>query len=138
MTAGPLGLVGSGEFTPATEAVDLRLLEGRPQRAVYLPTAAAPEGEEVFQRWATMGARHYERLGVDAALLPVRTRADADDPALAAQLDGAGLIYLSGGDPVYLAATLSGSAVGEAMRVAWMSGTAVAGCSAVAVALMSH
>src|SRR5207237_49542 len=42
--AGPIALVGSGEFLPAMEAVDAALLAGRPARAVFLPTAAGAEG----------------------------------------------------------------------------------------------
>src|SRR5207302_7477058 len=113
-------------------------LEGRPRRVVFLPTAAAPEGEAVLAKWVGMGLDHYARLGVEATPLMVRTRDDAASAALAAEIAGAGLIYLSGGDPAYLAATLTGSAVGEAIRDAWTAGTAVAGCSAGAVALMSQ
>ena len=42
---------------------------------------------------------HYSRLGVEAVPLQVLDRAGADDPALAGQVAGAGLVYLSGGNP---------------------------------------
>ena len=132
---GPVGLVGSGEFTPATEEVDTTLLAGRPQRVVFLPTAAAPEGPTTIEYWVDLGRRHYQRLGVPAAALMVLDRDDADDAALAAKVDGAGLVYLSGGTPTYLAATLVGTRVGDAIRDAWQRGAAVAGCSAGAIAL---
>ena len=138
MASTPVGLVGSGEFTPATEAVDLELLKGRPQRVVFLPTAAAPEGETTLRYWTDLGTTHYRRLGIPAQPLMVRTREDAFSAALAAEIEGAGLIYLSGGDPAYLAATVTGTAVGDAIREAWTKGTAVAGCSAGAVALMER
>lgn len=47
----------------------------------------------------------------------------------------AGLVYLSGGNPGYLADTLRGSAVLKAMMDAWAAGAALAGCSAGAMAL---
>jgi cyanophycinase len=50
---------------------------------------------------------------------------------------GAGLIYLSGGSPSYLAATLRGTRVWEAIVDAWRGGAALAGCSAGAMALTS-
>jgi cyanophycinase-like exopeptidase len=56
---------------------------------------------------------------------------------LAAQVAGAGLIYLSGGHPAYLAGTLSGTAVWAAIVAAWREGAALAGCSAGAMALTS-
>jgi cyanophycinase-like exopeptidase len=132
---GAIALVGSGEFTPATEAVDVTLLEGRPARVVFLPTAAAPEGAETLEHWVGLGTGHYRRLGVDAVPLMVLTREDADDPTLANQVGGAGLIYLSGGNPTYLARTVAGTRVGAAIRDAWEAGCAVAGCSAGAIAL---
>jgi cyanophycinase len=133
--SGRVGLVGSGEFTPATEQVDTALLEGVPRRVVYLPTAAALEGTERIAYWVDLGRAHYERLGVDATPLMVLDRRDADSADLAAQVEGAGLVYLSGGDPTHLASTLVGSRVGDAILAAWRNGCSVAGCSAGAIAL---
>ena len=116
---GPIGLVGSGEFLPAMEAVDSALLAGRPARAVFLPTAAAPEGPESVAHWLGLGTDHYRRLGVEPVPLRVLDRDDADDPALASEVAGAGLVYLSGGNPGYLADTLRDTAVLEAIRAAW-------------------
>ncbi len=134
--SGRVGLVGSGEFTPATEQVDEVLLEGVPRRVVFLPTAAALEGPVRVAYWVELGLAHYQRLGVDPTPLMVLDRHDADSPDLAAQVAGAGLVYLSGGDPTHLAATLVGSRVGDAILQAWHSGSSVAGCSAGAIALM--
>ena len=138
MSAGPVALVGSGEFTPAMEDVDRELLEGRPQRVVFLPTAAAPEGEKSIAHWVDLGRLHYTRLGVEAVPLLVLDRVGADDADLASAIAGAGLIYLSGGDPTYLAATLLHTRVGDAIVAAWQNGAAVAGCSAGAVALTDY
>jgi cyanophycinase-like exopeptidase len=133
--SGPIALVGSGEFLPVMEEVDRHLLQGRPGRAVFLPTAAAQEGEERWRYWIDLGMSHFQRLGVVAEPLEVRDRADADRGDLAVRIAGAGLVYLSGGDPGYLATTLRDTAVGRAITDAWHAGAAIAGCSAGAVAL---
>jgi cyanophycinase len=132
--AGPLALVGSGEYTDAMLDVDRDLLDGRPPRYVQIPTAAAPEGPARLGYWIDLGRRHAERLGVEAVPLVVRDRAEADDPAVADQVAGAGLIYLSGGRPTFLADTLRGTALWRAIDQAWRAGAAVAGCSAGAMA----
>jgi cyanophycinase-like exopeptidase len=44
-------------------------------------------------------------------------------------------VYLSGGSPSYLASTLRGTLVWQAVRRAWEGGAALAGCSAGAMAL---
>jgi cyanophycinase len=134
---GPVALVGSGEFLAVTEAVDAALLEGRPRRAVVLPTAAAREGDARMSYWLDLGRTHYEAMGVEPVLLDVRTREDADDPATAARLEGVGLVYLSGGDPHHLSETLAGTALWGAIVAAWKEGAALAGCSAGAMALTS-
>jgi cyanophycinase-like exopeptidase len=89
------------------------------------------------ERWHKLGIAQAKRLGVQAVVVPVNTRADADDPSMAAQIAGAGLVYLSGGDPAYLATTLRDSAVWGAIVAAWCAGSALAGCSAGAIALTS-
>ena len=137
MSPGPLALVGSGEYLPVMAGVEGLLLDGRPPRYVQLPTAAAPEGELSLKRWLDLGAAQAERLGVEQVPLLVRDRAEADAPDLAAQVAGAGLIYLSGGNPTYLAQTLRGTRVWQAIEAAWREGTALAGCSAGAIALTS-
>ncbi len=133
--AGPIALVGSGEFLAGMEAVDAALLAGRSPRAVFLPTASAPEGPERVDYWIRLGTEHYHRLGVEPVPLTVLDRRDADDPAKAAAVAGAGLVYLSGGNPGYLADTLRGTAVLEAIVAVWRAGAALAGCSAGACAL---
>jgi cyanophycinase len=132
---GPLALVGAGEYLEAMAPVEAALLEGRPPRYVQLATAAVPDGPEVVARWHRLGREQAERLGVDAVVLGVASRADADDPVLASQVAGAGLVYLSGGHPGFLADTLRDSAVWAAIVEAWRGGAALAGCSAGAMAL---
>ncbi len=134
---GPVALVGSGEYLEAMTELEGRLLAGRPPRYVQIPTAAAPEGEHVLARWLALGADQAERLGAEQVAVVARDRHDADDPDLAAQVAGAGLIYLSGGNPSYLATTLRDTALWRAILAAWRNGAALAGCSAGAMAITS-
>jgi cyanophycinase len=127
--------VGSGEYLDVMVEVDRGLLAGRPARAVFLPTAAAEEGEGSVGRWLDLGARHFERMDVEPVPLRVLTREDAQREDLAALVAGAGLVYLSGGNPGYLASTLRDTLVWSAIVEAWRGGTALAGCSAGACAL---
>jgi cyanophycinase len=133
--AAPIALVGSGEFLPVMEPLDRELLAGRAPALAFLPTAAGEEGSDRVDYWLRLGEAHARRLGVEPVPVPALTRADAHRADLAARLDGAGLVYLSGGSPAYLADTLRGTAVLEAIRAAWEGGAALAGCSAGAAAL---
>jgi len=132
---GKVGLVGSGEFLEVMVPVDAELLAGRPRRAVFLPTAAAGEGPERVRYWVELGTAHYAAMDVEPVPLEVLDRRDAERGELADKVAGAGLVYLSGGNPGYLAQTLVGTAVWRAILAAWHAGAALAGCSAGACAL---
>src|SRR6478672_5906581 len=132
---GPLALVGSGEYLAVMAGVEGALIEGRPRRYLQIPTAAAPEGPDRLQYWLDLGAAQAERLGVQQVPVVVRDRDEAGSEDLAARIDGAGLVYLSGGNPQFLARTLRGTRVWAAIEAAWRSGAALAGCSAGAIAL---
>jgi len=123
-------LMGSGEFEPWSEEVERAALQGRPARVAIAPTASAPEGDEVFERWARMGLEHYTGMGVEAAVVPLRTRADAEGSDASAALEGAGLVFFSGGNPRYLADTIRETAFWNALDRALDAGTVYAGCSA--------
>jgi cyanophycinase len=137
VTRGPVALVGSGEYLPVMTELEGLLLEGRPPKYVQIPTAAAPEGEESLASWVSLGVAQAERLGVEAVPVVVQDREDAESEELAALIEGAGLIYLSGGNPPFLARTMRGTRVWQAVLDAWESGAALAGCSAGAMALTS-
>lgn len=134
---GPVALVGSGEYLESMADLEARLIAGRPPRYVQIPLAAAPEGEQVLARWLGLGAAQADRLGVEQVAVVARDRHDADDPALAAEVAGAGLVYFSGGNPGYLAASLRDTTLWRAVVAAWEAGAALAGCSAGAMALTS-
>jgi len=127
-----LGLLGSGEFEPWTDQVD-RWLLGRANgdgTVLVLPTASAPEGDEVFDGWARMGLDHYASLGVPAEAVPLKTREDAEREDLTARLATASMAYFSGGNPAYLAGALAGSRFWRELLVALRRGLAYTGCSA--------
>jgi cyanophycinase len=138
---GPIALVGAGEFLPEMSAFDAELLastgRSRPRVAI-LPTASFPDGEEVFQRWATMGVTHFSDLGAEVEPVLVRDRSGADDQAAAQAIGEADLVYLSGGKPAYLRSVLAGSAVGHALAAAHARGAVLVGCSAGAMVLAGH
>ena len=134
---GPLALVGSGEYLPQMSEFEGGLIAGRPSRYVQLATAAVPDGPPVVERWHNLGRVQAERLGVEAVILDVNDRRDANDASIAAHVEGAGLVYLSGGHPAFLAETLRDTLVWDAIVEAWRAGAALAGCSAGAMAFAS-
>jgi cyanophycinase-like exopeptidase len=125
-------LLGSGEFEPWTREADERLLAAASGDGsiLILPTASAPEGDEVFDRWGRMGVAHYERGGVAARVVPLKTRNDAERGDLAADVEEVSAVFFSGGNPAYLARVLSGTPFWDAVRAGLARGMAYAGCSA--------
>lgn len=137
---GSLALVGSGEYLPEMLEIEKLLFDdgvksGKRPLFVQIPTAAGLESKERLHFWEDLGRRQAERLGADSVFLPVFNRHDAENPFFADQLDGAALIYLSGGNPSHLAHSLRGTILGTKLFENWQSGTSVAGCSAGAMAL---
>jgi cyanophycinase-like exopeptidase len=132
---GRIALAGSGEYSTKMHDIEGWLLEDRAPRYVQLATAAAPEGERSLQNWWRQGAAAAERLGVEQVIVDVRVREDAENPANAALIEGAGLVYLSGGNPAYLTKALHGTRVWQAIADTWRAGASIGGCSAGAMAL---
>lgn len=137
---GPLGLVGSGEFTPAMNDVDARLLDlaeeaGFERAVAVIPTASAPDGDEVVQRWLRMADEHYAALDAEVLAIDVRERADAMSLELCAEVAEAGFVYLSGGKPDHLSATLRDTPLWDVVLERWRLGAPLVGCSAGAMTL---
>lgn len=124
--------LGSAEFEPWHEPVDRWLLErsSGDGSVAILPTASAPEGDDVFRAWGEKGLAHYRGLGIPAEVLELRTRDDADRSELADRLVRASVVFVSGGNPAYVAATLAGSPLWARVLVRLEDGLAYAGCSA--------
>jgi cyanophycinase len=125
-------LLGSGEFAPWSEAADRWLLERADGdgRVLVLPTASAPEGDPVFDNWGSQGLAHFSLLGVPAEVVPLKTRGDAEDPAIVERLAGASVVYFSGGNPAYLSATLLDTPFWTKLLERLDDGMGYAGCSA--------
>ena len=123
-------LMGSGEFEPWSNEIEAAALDVRPGPVAVLPTASSAEGDDVFGRWGRMGLEHYAAAEIDARLVPVKTREDADREEIARELEGAAMVFFSGGKPQHLAETIHGTRLWDALLAALDAGTVYAGCSA--------
>jgi len=140
---GSLALVGSGEYLPAMAAFEKSLIDdgvknGKQAKYIQIPTAAGRESEDRLSYWKNLGKSQGNLLGVESIFLPIFNREDANNPDLAKQIADSALMYMSGGDPHYLAQTLMGTLVWDAIVGNWSSGASLAGCSAGAMVLSSH
>lgn len=139
-TPGPLGLVGSGEFTPAMRATDDALLDrveeaGFERAVAVIPTAAATEGEATVRRWFDMAHAHYDALGAEVLEVDVRDRHGAMELRHVADVREVGLVYLSGGKADHLTSSLRGTPLLDAVLEQWRFGAGLVGCSAGAMTL---
>jgi cyanophycinase len=137
---GSLALVGSGEYLPQMLELERSLINdglANDKKPIYIqiPTAAAQESKERINYWQQLGKQAADRLGVTQKFLPILTIDDANNKELVADIDGAALIYLSGGDPHYLANTLRNTLTWDLIVKNWQSGGSLAGCSAGAMVL---
>ena len=123
-------LMGSGEFEPWSAEIERAALDGRSGPVAVLPTASSTEGDTAFDRWGRMAHDHYASMAVQARVLPVKSREDAEDEANARALDDASMIFFSGGKPAHLASTILGTRLWHAMQAALDRGAVYAGCSA--------
>jgi cyanophycinase len=134
---GTVALVGAGEYLQGMLQVDKKLLErvnGTP-RVVVLPTASAPDGEGVSERWASMGVEHFAKLGVTAEPVMLLNRKDAENADISSQIADANFIYFSGGKPRFLLETLQGTRSWQSILDVFAAGGIIAGCSAGAMVL---
>jgi len=129
---GVLALVGGAEWQPPAAALDAWLLERSGSAVVtVLPTAAV----RVPAMAVASAASHFASLGGQVEAADVHTRADAEDPAWRARLGSARFLYLAGGEPRHLVATLAGTPAWSGVLDALEAGATVAGSSAGAMAL---
>lgn len=131
--AGPLLLVGGDAFTQPFDRFHLRFLRAatreRPTIA-FLPTAA-----ERFPNDETEDAAYrLGRMGL-AATVPIRMRADADNPAYAEAVEAADVIYFGDGDTGRLVRTIHKTKTEAAILAAYRRGAALIGAGAGAAAL---
>jgi cyanophycinase-like exopeptidase len=131
--------VGAGEFLDPMKAVDRALLDrSGGVKVAVLPTASAPDGPGVPERWARMGIDHFTALGAQAEAVMALDRDHCHDQALADRVNAANLIYFSGGKPDYLLKTLIDTPVWAAIKAVYDRGGVIAGCSAGAMMMGAH
>ena len=135
MPTGSLAVVGSGEYLPSMLELESQLIDdgqvnGKRPVFVQLATAAGRESVDRLKYWESIGAAQAERLGVEVRFLPVFTREHADSDEFVEHVRDAALIYFSGGDPNYLAASMRNTALWEAILHNFNTGGSLAGCSA--------
>ena len=133
--SGTIALVGSGEWLPVMLDVEKELLNNQNPVYVQLSTAAGQESPARLEHWKNLAQIQAKTLSVESRWLPVFDQDSANNPEFAEKIKGAGLIYLSGGDPTYLTETLRDSLVWNAIVNEWQNGASLAGCSAGAMAL---
>ena len=140
---GSLALVGSGEYLPAMAEFEKSLLEdgiknGKENIYIQIPTAAAQESASRLEYWRDLGQKQAQVIGAKPLFLPIYTREDAQNMSFVNQISNSALIYMSGGDPHYLAKTLIDTPIWQAIVKNWQSGASLAGCSAGAMVLSSQ
>jgi cyanophycinase len=132
-------LLGAGEFLPWSAEAERYALDGAPQGHVaVLATASAREGDVVFEGWGRRALEHYGELGIAAQVVELKTRDDASRADLIAAVEGAAMVFFSGGNPLYLQRVLEGSPVLAAIRRRLAAGAVFAGCSAGAMVAGAH
>ena len=130
-------LVGGDEFRASCAGMDRHVLEATGEanpRVAIVPTAAAFENPGLA---ASNGVRHFTGLGASAYGVDVTRREDSENPRIAAQLEGAHVIYFTGGSPEHLHSVLTGSPLLSVVGEACDAGAIWAGSSAGAMVLGS-
>jgi len=140
---GSLALVGSGEYLPDMAELEKSLIQdglthGKANKFVQIPTAAGRESKDRLEFWKELGARQADLIGAEQIFLPIFDRDSANSDQFADAISDSALVYMSGGDPHYLAQTLTGTPVWDAILKNWQSGGSLAGCSAGAMVLSSE
>jgi len=124
---GPVGMLSSDEFMPIAEPFDRALLAVTGKR-VALVFAGDPRGAPHSERLALA---HYRKLGAEPFALDVLIR----DDATADKLPDCDVLFMAGGSPAHLLATLRDTPFWEEALRRWREGLALAGSSAGAMAL---
>ncbi|CAB4335943.1 unannotated protein [freshwater metagenome] len=140
---GSLALVGSGEYLPAMAAFEQSLIDdglknGKQPLYIQIPTAAGRESADRLNYWKELGKSQADSLKIKSIFLPIYTREDAFNMEYVSQIKESALIYISGGDPHYLAETIINTPLWDAIYENWQSGASLAGCSAGAMVLSSQ
>ncbi len=137
-----LVLAGSGEFTPQMLQIDYKVLQmtygnlSKALKIVIIPLAAGLERD--YTKWIDDGVAHFKKIGVTAIGLYVANKEDANNPEKIKELEGASMIYFSGGDPGHLLFSLQNSLLWQKVLAMYKNGVILAGCSAGAMIMGKH
>jgi cyanophycinase len=138
-SAGPIALVGSGEYTDAMNETDRALLAAlsmEQPHVVVIPTASGLE-PGMPAVWNARGVKHFNKLNAKVTPLRITEREHCYDDANIKALGEADLFYFSGGNPNYVVETWHDTPAWETLVSRWQAGAALAGCSAGAMMLGS-
>ena len=118
--------------------LDDGIKNGKAAKYIQIPTAAGQESDDRLDFWKQLGQTQADAIGVEATYLPIYTRDDAFKQEHVDAIKDSALMYMSGGDPHYLAEVLIDTPVWAAMVENWQSGASLAGCSAGAMVLSAQ
>ena len=134
--SGTIALVGGEEFRVRCEEMDREVMRasGRdPVRVIIIPTAAVTGPAKA----ANDGVAHFSALGGAASQLMVLDSTQANDAAFVEPVNGADVVYFTGGSPDHLLATLNGSALLRLLTEGLERGLVLGGSSAGAMVMGS-
>ena len=142
MASGHLAFVGSGEYTTRMLELEAELIaagnrNNKSGPFVQFATAAGLESNESIEYWRNLVSEQAKRIGVKQKFIEVFNREDALDSKWLSEVEGASLIYFSGGNPKHLADTFRGTDLWEKILLEFNTGTSLAGCSAGAMMMGS-
>ncbi len=142
LSFGPVALLGSGETAPASGPVYDMLAQRAPapiQIAILeTPAGFQPNSRRVAERVAEFIQTRLQNYAPAINLVAARKRgtsASPDDPAIAAQLLDADILFLGPGSPTYTVRQLADSATYQHLVARHRVGASVVAASAATIAL---
>ena len=134
--SGTIALVGGEEFRVRCEEMDREVMRASgkdPASVIIIPTAAVTGPAKA----ANDGVTHFSALGGAASQLMVLDSTQANDAAFVEPVNGADVVYFTGGSPDHLLATLNGSALLRLLTEGLERGLVLGGSSAGAMVMGS-
>ncbi len=144
LAPGQIVLMGSGETAPSAQKVFHRAFAavadaGESVRMAILETPAGfePNSHYVAEQVARFVQKRLQNFAPAITIVPARKRGTAfspDDPALAAMLHDANVIFMGPGSPTYAVRQLEGTLLWETIRACHRQGAALILSSAATLA----
>jgi cyanophycinase len=137
MTTGPLMVIGGAEDKTGPRAVLARFakLAGGSDAKIAVIATASSLGDEIIDAYREA----FGKLGVTNIVAPrPRTRSEAADPSLVAQLADVTGVFMTGGNQGTLSGVVTGTPFGTAIKAAHARGVVVGGTSAGASVQSEH